>query len=175
MNHPIYREETMKTHVLLGLVGLATGFVTPAFTQTTAKDLVGAWTLVSVTLEQNGKKTELYGPNPGGLMIRDADGHVAVIITKSGLPAFAGNDRMAGTPEENKAIVQGCLAYFGTSTVNEADQTITTHIERSTFPNWNGTDRKVTFSISGDELDTVSTATPSTGTGTAHLVWRRAK
>ena len=58
---------------------------------------------------------------------------------------------------------------------NEADKTITTHIESCTFPNWNGTDRKVTFNISGDELDTVSTATPSTGTGTAHLVWRRAK
>ena len=141
----------------------------------TAKDLVGSWTLVSVTLEQNGKKTELYGANPQGLMIRDADGHVAVIITKPELPAFAGNDRMSGTPEENKAIVQGSLAYFGTSTVNEADKTITTHIESCTFPNWNGTDRKVTFNISGDELDTVSTATPSTGTGTARLVWRRAK
>jgi hypothetical protein len=165
----------MTIRILLALAGLSAGFITPAFAQTTAKDLVGSWTLVSVTLEHDGKKTELYGAHPHGLQIRDADGHVAVIITKSELPKFTGNDRMAGTPEENKAIVQGTLAYFGTSTVNEADKTITTHIESCTFPNWNGTDRKVTFNISGDELDTVSTATPSTGTGTARLVWRRAK
>ena len=35
----------------------------------TAKDLVGTWTLVSVTLEQDGKKTDFYGPNPQGQLI----------------------------------------------------------------------------------------------------------
>jgi hypothetical protein len=30
--------------------------------QTTGKDLVGTWTLVSVTLEKEGKKTDLFGP-----------------------------------------------------------------------------------------------------------------
>ena len=34
--------------------------------QTTAKDLVGTWTLVSITIEQDGKKTDLFGPNPQG-------------------------------------------------------------------------------------------------------------
>jgi hypothetical protein len=29
-----------------------------------AKDLVGTWTLVSVTLEQDSEKTDFYGPNP---------------------------------------------------------------------------------------------------------------
>jgi len=67
----------MKTHVLLALAALTAGFVTPAFTQTTIpKELVGTWTIVSITLEQNGKKTDLFGPNPQGRLIRDADGHV---------------------------------------------------------------------------------------------------
>ena len=161
----------MTIRILLALAGLSAGFITPAFAQTTAKDLVGSWTLVSVTLEHDGKKTELYGAHPHGLQIRDADGHVAVIITKSELPKFTGNDRMAGTPEENKAIVQGTLAYFGTSTVNEADKTITTHIESCTFPNWNGIQRTTSFNISGDELSTTSTI----GTGAVHTVWKRAK
>jgi hypothetical protein len=30
--------------------------------QTTAKDLVGTWTLVSITIEQDGKKTDLLVP-----------------------------------------------------------------------------------------------------------------
>ena len=34
--------------------------------QTTAKDFVGTWTLVSNTLEQDGKKADFYGPNPQG-------------------------------------------------------------------------------------------------------------
>jgi hypothetical protein len=34
--------------------------------QTTAKDLVGTWTIVSVTFEKDGKKTDFYGPNPQG-------------------------------------------------------------------------------------------------------------
>jgi hypothetical protein len=58
----------MKTHVLLALVGLATGLITPAFSQTTPKELVGTWTIVSITLEKDGKKTDLLGP------IHKADG-----------------------------------------------------------------------------------------------------
>jgi len=93
------QEETMKTHVLLALVGLATGFITPAFTQTTIpKELVGTWTMVSITQEQDGKQTDLFGPNPQGRRIIDADGHVFYIATRGDLPKFASNNRAAGTP-----------------------------------------------------------------------------
>ena len=143
----------------------------------TAKDLMGTWTLVSITLEQDGKKTDLYGPNPQGQLIYDASGHVSVIVTRSDLPKFASSNREAGTPEENKAIVQGSLAYFGTYSVSETDKTITSHIVSSTFPNWNGVDRKTSFNVSGDELSITVISGPSTsiGTGTAYLVWKRAK
>ena len=90
----------------------------------TAKDLVGTWTLVSVTLEQDGKKTDMYGANPQGQVMYGADGHLSVIITRSDLPKFASNNRVAGTPEENTAIVQGSLAYFGTYSVSETDKNL---------------------------------------------------
>ena len=141
----------------------------------TAKELVGTWTLVSNTLERDGKKTDFFGANPQGRLIYDANGHVSVIITRSDLPKFASNNREAGTPEENKAVVQGSIAFFGTYSVSETDKTITIHIESCTFPNWNGTDRKSSFNISGDELSTTVIGAPSTGTGTAHAVWKRAK
>jgi hypothetical protein len=141
----------------------------------TAKELVGTWTLVSITLEQDGKKTDFYGPNPQGQLMYDANGRVSVIITRSDLPKFASSNREAGTPEENKAIVHGSLAYFGTYSVSETDKTITTHIESGTFPNWNVIDRKNSFNISGNELRTTVISGPSTsiGTGTANLVWKR--
>ena len=83
----------------------------------------------------------------------DANGHFLVLITRSDLPKFAANNRRAGSPEENKAVVQGSIALFGTYSVSETDRTITTHIESCTFPNWNWIERKESFSISGDELN----------------------
>ena len=121
-----------------------------AAAQTTAKDLVGTWTLVSVTLEQDGKKTDLYGPNPQGQRTFDPTGRFTEIITRSDLPKFASNNRQAGTPEENKAVVQGSIAIFGTYSVSETDKTFTQHVESCTFPNWNGTERKYSFDVSGD-------------------------
>jgi len=136
--------------------------------------LVGTWTLVSITLEQDGKKTDFYGPNPQGQVTYAPNGRVSLIITRLDLPKFGSNNREAGTTEENKAVVQGSIAYFGTYSVSETDKTITIHIESCTFPNWNGTDRKSSFNISGDELSSTVPGT-SIGTGTAYLVWKRAQ
>jgi hypothetical protein len=150
------------------------GVFLPMASAQTAKDLVGTWTLVSITLEQDGKKTDFYGPNPQGQQIFDPNGRVSIIITRSDLPKFASNNRQSGTPEENKAIVQGSFAYFGTYSVSETDKVITFHVENCTFANWNGTDRKLTFSFSGDELNLMS-PTSSTGSGSNQQVWKRAK
>jgi hypothetical protein len=138
----------------------------------TANELVGTWTLVSITLEKDGKTTDFYGPNPIGQATFGADGRFSIIITRSDLPKFVSNNRVEGTPEENKAVVQGSFADFGTYSVSETDKTIIEHIESCTFPNFNGIERKESFSISGDELHAMTKA--STG-GTAHLVWKHAK
>jgi len=136
---------------------------------------VGTWTLVSITLEKAGKKTDFYGPNPHGQATWEANGRVSEIVIRSDLPKFEFNNRQAGTPEENKAVVHGSIAFFGTYSVSEADKTIGTHVESSSLPNWDGTKRKYSFNVSGDELNITVISTPSTGTGTVHLVWKRAK
>jgi Lipocalin-like domain len=99
------------------------------------KELVGAWTLVSVTVEQGGKKVEPFGPNPNGSLMLDGNGHFSIMVVRPGLPKFASNNRQAGTADENKAVVQGSFAYFGTYSVSEVDRTISLHIEGGTFPN----------------------------------------
>ena len=142
----------------------------------TANELVGTWTLVSSTLEKDGKTTDFYGPNPMGQVTFGADGRFLSLITRSDLPKFVSNNRVEGTPEENKAVVQGSIAFFGTYLVSDTDKIFTVHIESCTFPNWNETERKSTFSISGDELRDSSTSRPSTGgPGTAYVVWKRAQ
>ena len=164
----------MKRRLVVTLLGLAISFALPTFAQQ-AKDLVGTWTLVSITLEKDGKTTDFYGPNPQGQIAFDPNGRISEIITRSDLPKLASNNRREGTPEENKAVVQGSIAYFGTYSVSETDKTYTLHVESCTFPNWNGTERKYSFDISGDELTVTPTSAPSTGTGTDRLVWKRAK
>jgi hypothetical protein len=139
----------------------------------TGKDLVGTWTLVSSTIEQDSKKTDYFGPNPQGQLMFDLNSHFSEIITRSDLSKFASNNRQAGTPEENKAVVQGSIAFFGTYSVSEADHTLNYHVEASTFPNSKG-DQKRLFKLSGDELSWTLT-TPSVGSGTVYSVWERAK
>ena len=140
----------------------------------TAKEFVGTWTLVSITLEQDGKKTDMYGANPQGQAIFAPNGRFSIMFIRSDIPKFASSNREAGTPEENKAAVNGSIAYFGTYSVSETDNVITYHLEGSTFPNWRDVDQKRLFKLSGDEL-TLTNLAPSTGSGTGYSVWKRVK
>jgi hypothetical protein len=137
----------------------------------TAKDLVGTWSLVSETYEQNGKTIQPYGIHPKGFEVFGSNGRFAVIIVNPDLPKFASNNRVAGTAEENKAVVQGSLAYFGTYTVDPAEKTWSVQIEGSTFPNWIGSSQKRSIAIAGDEL-TVTNPKASAGLA-ATIVWKR--
>ena len=142
----------------------------------TPNELVGTWALVSITLEADGKTTtDFYGPNPSGQATYDANGHYMETVLRSDLPQFASNNRTTGTPEENEAVVHGSLAQFGTYSVNDADKTFTVHVEGCTFPNWKGTERKYRYTVSGDEFRFTTISKASTGTGIAHLVWKRVK
>jgi Lipocalin-like domain len=164
----------MKTHTLLAFVGLATGLIPPAFSQTKPKELVGTRTLVSITLEYDGKKMDFFGANPHGQLTFDPNGRFSVIITRSDVPKFVTNSRDAGTSAENKAAVQASIAYFGTYSVSEADNVIKYHIDGSTYPNWQDTDQERLFKLSGDEL-TLTNSTTSVGAGTAYSVWKAVK
>jgi hypothetical protein len=145
--------------VCLGLVTFANGAVAQS-----AKDLVGTWTPVSV---------EAFGPNPKGALMFQDNGRFSLQLMRAQLPKFASNKRNAGTAEEDKEVVGGSIAYYGTYSVSGTDLTL--HIEGCTFPNWTGTDQKRTnVSITGDELKYTNTA-PSVGGSPAVLVWRRAK
>src|ERR1700704_3495978 len=100
----------------------------------------------------NGTKSDLFGPNPTGVLTFESNGRFSQIGMRSDLPKFGTNNRATGTADENKAVVQGSIAYFGTYTVNEADKSYTVQVEAATFPNATGTAQKRGLSISGDDL-----------------------
>jgi hypothetical protein len=80
---------------------------------------------------------------------------------------------MTGTPEENKAVVQGGIAYFGTYSIDEATHVLTANMEGSTFPNSTGGTQTRILSFGDDEV-TYFNPTPSMG-GSAKATFRRAK
>ena len=117
--------------------------------------LVGTWTLVSCTGANGG--TPPFCVDPNGRLVIDASGRYLQLVAARGRPksTTAGN-RNAITAEEYKAVAQGVVANFGTWSFNEADQSLTAHIEAALFPNAEGTDAKLSVSLTGDELRLVA-------------------
>jgi hypothetical protein len=156
--------------LFLGLAPLSDPAIAQQTTKINKAQLIGSWTLVSNTATRPGGT---FGPNDG-VAIFEANGRFSLQLVRSDLPKFASNNRDTGTPDENKAVVQGSITYFGTYSVNEADGTMMFHIERCSFPNWNGTDQKrLIVSLTAEELKYTNPAA-SVG-GTAELAWKRVK
>ena len=138
------------------------------------EQIVGTWTPVSQYVDQDGKRLEPFGPNPKGIVVYDSNGRFVLVLQRASLPRFASSNRMTGSAEENKAIVQGSIAYFGSYSVDEKEQKINIHYDGSTYPNWDGEDQVRLISINGDELSMVSPVS-AVGGGSVHLLLRRAK
>ena len=111
----------------------------------TAKDLVGAWKLVSTVVSKGDTKIDTFGPNPSGMLIFSGDDHFALAFVRSDLPKVASGSRTAQSSDESRAIAQGSIASFGTYTVD--DKTLVMRIESSTFPNWSGVEQRLPFSL----------------------------
>jgi len=138
----------------------------------TAKDIIGNWTLVSAdTVRPDGSKVRPFGDNPKGTIIFTSDGRFIYLFANADLPKFVSNNRAMGTAEENKAVVQGSIATFGT--YSTADQELTLKVEHSTFPNWIGTVQKRTIAITGNDLKWTNPA--GSAGGVVDLVFKRAR
>ena len=118
------------------------GFLaTAAIAQPTSlkQQLVGTWDhVVSEVTMPDGKKSFAFGEKPNGTIMFTADGRFVQVHIASGIPKIAASNRNAGTADENKAVVSGSIALFGTYTVDEEKKLVTFTVKASTFPNWDG-------------------------------------
>jgi hypothetical protein len=156
------------------IVILAAIFAMPASAQSIKDQIVGSWTLVECN-EPN------FAPCVGGsngFLVYDASGRYIQMVTARGRPKVTNPDgsgnvgnRNTFTPEQYKSIAAGLFAQFGTWSVNEANKTVTLHIDGALFPNIEGTD-EITFTpiISGDELKGIGQNGQP-----VFFVWRRVK
>jgi Lipocalin-like domain len=153
--------------------------VTDGWTQQKATDakqqIVGVWTLVAdINTGKDGVKKSgaAFGPNPSGQIIFTSNGRYSSLNLRPDLPKFASGNRMQGTADENKAVVQGSIASFGAYSVSPDGKVLTMKIEGSTWPSWIGTEQKRNLTVSGDELK--YTVAASIG-GTSELTYKRVK
>jgi Lipocalin-like domain len=154
-------------------VALHTG---DAAAQPAKQQIVGTWSLVSIQyVEKDGRRIEPFGPGAKGMLYFDAGGRFATQVMAVNRPRFASNNRMTGTAEENKAMSQGVVAYFGTYTIDELNRVVTLHIEQSLFRNWNGTDQQRKFTFASDEFRYTAASSTANPAESAELVWKRTR
>jgi hypothetical protein len=142
--------------------------------QSLQKQIVGQWSLVSAELidTKGNKRHVVEGADPKGYLAFTENGRFNFQIMAA-IPKLAG-DRLVSTPQESQAVARGAMSYYGTYSVNEADKSFTLKVERSSYPNQNGTEgRRVIQSLSADELKFNTPARLAGGQN--NFVWKRIK
>ena len=92
--------------------------------------IVGTWLLESVYDQtQDGEKHNPWGDGVKGQAMFDAQGHYSWMIMSANRPKADTSGRIP---------VGQAIAYWGTYTIDETAKTLTTTIERCTFPQWDG-------------------------------------
>jgi Lipocalin-like domain len=143
--------------------------------KTLKEQLVGTWNLVSYeSLADDGSKKAVFGAQPKGVLMLDANGHYAMVLTDPGRPKWKSDLRTQTTPEEFTTAAKGLIAQYGGWSVDEATKTWTRKVEGALTPNLAGVEQKMTVAVSADELKVTTSSSGVTG-GKTEQVFRRVK
>jgi len=159
------------------VVGLSLALSGVAFAQqkSAKEQIVGAWTLVSVTSEMDdGKKGEPFGPSPKGVIIFSSDGYFSLFQSRAEISKIVANDRAKATPEEARSIVASSIAYYGTYSIDENTKLMVVNVAASTFANVAAipNQKRMITLLTSDELKYDNPRTPSGMT--LRTAWKRA-
>jgi hypothetical protein len=165
---------TLSAITALGLAAMPG--IAPAQQKSLKEQIVGTWALVSAeTISSNGSKVQSFGPNPKGMLIFEASGRYMQLNLSSTLPKFASRNRMTGTADENKAVVQGSVGHYGTWTVDEAAKTVTQHLDAGTSAFQDGDDQKRPITtLTSDDL-VLTNPVSGAGGGSTVFAFKRVK
>jgi hypothetical protein len=150
-----------------GLAGQAASSVAGA----SADRFIGTWKLVGV--ETRTAKGEVVPPAAGtntnrtGYLIYDPAGYMAAAIMPGGRKRNAGPTI---SDDEARAAIAGYTAYFGTFTVNAAEQFVTHNLQGSLNPGMAAAQKRF-FELSGNRL--TLKPPPAAGGNQARLTWER--
>lgn len=128
---------------------------------------IGTWRLVSI----ESAESRLFGDKPVGMLMYDADNHVAVQIMRNNRPDLAGGPAFPPAKEVQVAY-KGYYAYYGTWEVDEERGIITHHLEGSLRPGDVGKDFARAYRFSGNQL--ALTPVEDLAASNSCLTWERA-
>jgi hypothetical protein len=132
---------------------LFTSLLMPLSSFGQGSSVVGTWILTAADkLLPDGTRVADYGVNPHGLVVFTPDGYYSIQIYRTDRGKFSSEDKFKGTPEEYKAASLGMSVLFGRYTVDPSRNTITLHIDRSSYPNLDDTTQVRNYVMKGDEL-----------------------
>jgi Lipocalin-like domain len=134
--------------------------------------IVGTWLFDSVYDQtQYGTEHDARGPGVRGIAIYDTTGHYSSQV-------IAANRSKTGSNNPRTPVGQA-IARFGMYTVDEAAKTLTDHIERCTFPQWDGGRRHPCHRVPHGGRTKYNCVhpiqDPTTGPMMPHLFFKRAK
>jgi hypothetical protein len=134
--------------------------------------VVGTWRLkLWETRTADGRVAYPLGRDAVGYLIYTAGGHMVVAMMRVNRPAFAGDDLLGGTLEEQATAAAGYVTYCGRYEIRNG--TVIHHVELSLFPNWVGIDQVRFAEVEGDELTITTEPLAIGGVTVNRLVWER--
>ena len=137
--------------------------------------LIGAWRLKAFRIESsNGEVSYPFGESAQGVLLYSRCGLVSAQLMRTDRPLFESDDQQIGTPAEFEENFKACVSYYGTFEIHEEEGFVIHHVERSMFPNWEGTPQKRFFEL---KENTLHISTPPVNWGNdqkvATLIWER--
>jgi Lipocalin-like domain len=138
-------------------------------------NVVGRWKMISAYMDSHGKRLDILGSHPGGMIIFTEDLQFIVVINNPDIPKFVSGDRSNGTPEEYKTAVTNSLGVYGTYTIDQNGDFLVEHVLGSTFQNMNGTSRgrnELTEKVDGNRM--MENLKIADGIS-VNIVWQRAQ
>lgn len=125
----------------------------PIMSNKESAGFAGTWRLVSYEArDATGQIQYPIGKHVTGQLIYDAGGNMSAHVMRNDRPNFASNDSGQGTDAEVRAAFEGHTSYFGNYTINPTKQTVTHHVQGSSYPNWIGNDLIRYYKFEGARL-----------------------
>lgn len=154
----------IRAAVVGAVLGLLLATDAPRAQQATPTDLVGTWTLAAT---QTGvdRGTPVTVPNPRGLLIFDAAGHVFEVVTRA--------NRQLPPLTDAQATFATYGGFWGRYAADAREQTLTFTPRGAFSPNAMGIEFSRTFELAGDRLTITSRAGEAHTQGVTRWTWER--
>jgi len=135
--------------------------------------VAGWWKLLSWKQKyDDGRVVNPFGDEPVGRLTYSDTGDFSVLISRPDKPHFTTGSQWNAEDHEKAKAYDGIMTYFGHYELS--GETMSHHVEASSFPNWEGHTQTRTAVIEDDVMTLSARLEESTSEArTVELIWQR--